>query len=49
VIRTLKSGRSQAVKAATSKEVRTTVEEILGDVAERGDEAVRHYSTTFDG
>jgi sulfopropanediol 3-dehydrogenase len=49
VIRTLKSGCSQAAKAEARKEVRATVEGILADVAERGDEAVRHYSTTFDG
>jgi sulfopropanediol 3-dehydrogenase len=49
VIRTLKPGRSQAAKAEAGAEVRATVEAILGDVAERGDAAVRHYSETLDG
>ena len=49
MIRTLKPGRSQAAKAEAGAEVRATVEAILGDVAERGDAAVRHYSETLDG
>jgi sulfopropanediol 3-dehydrogenase len=49
VIRTLKAGRSQEAKAEASAEVRSAVESILADVAERGDEAVRHYSESFDG
>jgi sulfopropanediol 3-dehydrogenase len=49
VIRTLKVGRSQEAKAEASAEVRSTVEAILVDVAERGDDAVRHYSESFDG
>jgi sulfopropanediol 3-dehydrogenase len=49
VIHTLKTGRSQEAKAEASAEVRATVEAILADVAERGDEAVRHYSRSFDG
>jgi len=49
VIRTLKAGRSQEAKAEASAEVRSAVESILADVAERGDEAVGHYSESFDG
>src|SRR6185436_9017277 len=49
VIRTLKAGRSQEAKAEASAEVRSAVESILADVAERGDEAVRHYSDSFVG
>ena len=49
MIRTLKAGRTQEAKAEASAEVRATVEAILADVAERGDEAVRHYSESFDG
>ncbi len=49
MIRTLKVGRSQEAKAEASAEVRSTVEAILVDVAERGDDAVRHYSESFDG
>ena len=49
MIRTLKAGRSQEAKAEASAEVRSAVESILADVAERGDEAVRHYSESFDG
>ena len=48
MIRTLKAGRSEAAKVGASAEVRETVERILADVAERGDEAVRRYSSTFD-
>ena len=49
MIRTLKAGRSQEAKAEASAEVRSAVESILVDVAERGDGAVRHYSESFDG
>ena len=49
MIRTLKAGRSQEAKAEASAEVRSAVESILVDVAERGDEAVGHYSESFDG
>jgi sulfopropanediol 3-dehydrogenase len=49
VIRTLKTGRTQEAKAEASAEVRSAVESIVADVAERGDEAVRHYSESFDG
>jgi sulfopropanediol 3-dehydrogenase len=49
VIRTLKPGRTQEAKAEASADVRATVESILADVAERGDEAVRHHSESLDG
>jgi sulfopropanediol 3-dehydrogenase len=49
VIRTLKTGRTQEAKADASAEVRSAVESILADVAARGDDAVRHYSESFDG
>jgi sulfopropanediol 3-dehydrogenase len=49
VIRVLKAGRSEAAKTEAGADVRATVEEILADVAARGDDAVRHYSRAFDG
>ena len=49
MIRTVKTGRTEAAKVEAGAEVRATVEEILADVADRGDDAVRHYSRTFDG
>ena len=49
MIRAVKTGRTEASKVAAGAAVRATVEEILGDVADRGDDAVRHYSRTFDG
>jgi sulfopropanediol 3-dehydrogenase len=49
VIRTVKAGRSEAAKSEASADVRATVEAILADVAEDGDEAVRRYSESFDG
>ncbi len=49
MIRTLKTGRTQEAKADASAEVRSAVESILADVAARGDDAVRHYSESFDG
>ena len=49
MIRAVKTGRTEASKVAAGAAVRATVEEILGDVADRGDDAVHHYSRTFDG
>ncbi len=49
MIRTVKTGRTEAAKVEAGAEVRATAEEILADVADRGDDAVRHYSRTFDG
>ena len=49
MIRVLKRGRTEEAKVEASTEVRATVEGILADVASRGDDAVRHFSRTFDG
>lgn len=46
--RWLKRGREAAVVAEQDAAVRATVESILGDIAARGDDAVREYSTKFD-
>jgi sulfopropanediol 3-dehydrogenase len=48
MIRYIKGGLSAAAKAENSREVRATVEEVLGDIAARGGAAVRHYSEKFD-
>jgi sulfopropanediol 3-dehydrogenase len=48
VIRRIKSGLSAAARAENSLHVRNTVEEILGDIAARGGDAVRAFSQKFD-
>ncbi|WP_419760364.1 histidinol dehydrogenase [Acidisoma sp.] len=48
MIRYLKSAPSQQDAADADRKVRQTVEGILDDVAQRGDEAVRDLSTRFD-
>lgn len=48
MIRRLKSGRSAQTTAEQQLQVRRTVEEILGDIAARGEAAVRDYSQKFD-
>ena len=48
MIRYLKSGRSAEAKAEQQTQVRLTVENILGDIAARGEHAVREYSQKFD-
>jgi sulfopropanediol 3-dehydrogenase len=48
VIRILKSGRSAEDAAADDAKVRATVEDLLGDIARRGDAAVREHSARFD-
>lgn len=48
MIRHLKTGQSAAAKAETSLQVRNTVETILGDIASRGEDALREYSEKFD-
>ncbi len=48
MIRHLKTGQSAAAKAESSLQVRKTVEEILGDIAAHGEEALRRYSEKFD-
>ena len=49
MVRVVKAGRSETAKTEADADVRATVEELLAGVAARGDEAVRHYSRTFDG
>ena len=48
MIRYLKRGRDAAAIAAADLKVRGTVEAILKDIEERGDDAVREYSRKFD-
>lgn len=48
MIRYLKKGEDAAETAEQDRKVRATVEGILADVAERGDEAVRELSVKFD-
>ncbi|MDB5078084.1 MAG: histidinol dehydrogenase [Chloroflexi bacterium] len=48
MIRFLKNGVSQEKAAADDAKVRQTVETILAEIAEKGDEAVRDYSQRFD-
>src|SRR5215472_15261899 len=48
MVRYLKRGQSAALKAASSIEVRTTVEAILADIAAHGEAALRQYSEKFD-
>jgi sulfopropanediol 3-dehydrogenase len=48
MIQYLKRGKDAAATAAADAKVRAVVEEILRDVEQRGDEAVREYSRRFD-
>jgi sulfopropanediol 3-dehydrogenase len=48
MVRQLKSGQSAATKAASSLQVRHTVEAILEDIAAHGEKAMRQYSEKFD-
>jgi len=48
MVRYLKSGQSAAMKAASSLQVRNTVEAILEDIAAHGETAMRKYSEQFD-
>ncbi|MBI2726527.1 MAG: histidinol dehydrogenase [Polaromonas sp.] len=48
MIRYLKKGRDVESLAAADAKVRTTVEDIIKNVSERGDAAVREYSQQFD-
>jgi sulfopropanediol 3-dehydrogenase len=47
--RWLKRGAEAATVAEIDRNVRQTVENILADIAEHGDEAVKRYSVKFDG
>jgi len=44
----LKSGADSTATAESDRQVRATVEQILADIAERGDAAVRELSVKFD-
>ena len=48
MIRRIKSGQSAEQRSDSQKKVRTTVEEILADIAARGATAVRDCSSRFD-
>lgn len=48
MVQHLKSGQSAAAKAASSLQVRQTVEAILDDIAAHGETALRQYSEKFD-
>jgi sulfopropanediol 3-dehydrogenase len=48
MIRQIKAGQTAATKAENTQQVRQTVEGILGDIAARGEAAVREYSVRFD-
>ena len=48
MIRYLKRGRTAAGKTEDDAKVRLTVERIIADIEQRGDEAVRDYSRQFD-
>lgn len=45
---TLKAGKTKTFSDAAATDVASKVRAILGDIAARGDEAVREYSATFD-
>ena len=49
MIRVVKPGKAPETRRESDDTVRRTVEDILLDVERRGDDAVRHYSETFDG
>ena len=48
-MKTLKQGRSAQAAAEETAKIRTMVEGVLADIAERGDGAVRELSIKFDG
>lgn len=48
MIRYLKRGKDMQVRAEDDAKVRATVETIIRDVEQRGDDAVREYSRKFD-
>jgi sulfopropanediol 3-dehydrogenase len=48
MIRYLKRGRDQQARTDDDTKVRATVEGIIRDIEQRGDEAVREYSRKFD-
>ncbi|MBM4227266.1 MAG: histidinol dehydrogenase [Gammaproteobacteria bacterium] len=48
MIKSLKAGRAAAAQRETDTQVRTTVEQMLADIEQRGEAAVRQYSKTLD-
>jgi sulfopropanediol 3-dehydrogenase len=48
MIKYLKKGKSVEAKAEISAQVRQTVETIIADIEQRGEQAVREYSEKFD-
>lgn len=48
MIQYLKKGKPAEVKAELNTQVRTTVEQIIRDIEQRGEAAVREYSEKFD-
>jgi sulfopropanediol 3-dehydrogenase len=48
MIHYLKKGKSIEARAELDQQVRTTVENIIGDIEKRGEAAVREYSERFD-
>jgi sulfopropanediol 3-dehydrogenase len=48
MIRRTKTGQTAAAQEESNAQVRSTVEGILGDIASRGEAAVRQYSEKFD-
>lgn len=48
MIQHLKKGKPAEVKAELNTQVRTTVEQIIRDIEQRGEAAVREYSEKFD-
>lgn len=48
MIKVIKAGISEDAAAEFEKKVKTTVEEILADIGDRGDDAVRELSEKFD-
>jgi sulfopropanediol 3-dehydrogenase len=48
MIQTIKSGKPAQAKADSASQVRSTVETLLADIGQRGDAAVREYSSRFD-
>ena len=47
-MRVIKSGQSKSFTDTDNGEVRERVREVIADIRDRGDEAVRHYARTFD-
>ena len=48
MIRCIKKGKTFSTRAQNNRSVRTVVENIIADIQDRGDAAVREYSNQFD-